>query len=210
LLNFLAEVVAITASGALSPGPLTIATIRRGIEHGWKAGFQVSIGHTIGEFSLVIVLALGFSKFLIFDFARIIVGIVGGIALAIYGIMQLRSISKDDLVHPHENYDGSSVWIGLTFSIFNPYFIVWWATVGLKLIADALTYASFMGIIVMYVAHVWMDYAWLMLLSHLAFEGKRLFSEKAYRLLLVGLSLMMLIFATYFIVDSTLILLAQT
>ena len=208
MLPFILEVVLVTASGALSPGPLTLATIRKGIEQGWRAGFQVSVGHTIVEFSIVLALALGISHVLTFEISRLIIGLLGGIVLAIYGVSQLKSIWKSSLTDSCSEYGRSAIWIGLALSAFNPYFIVWWATVGLKLIVDALAYASFFGIIVMYVAHVWMDYAWLALLSHLAFKGKRLLSEKSYRVILVLLSLVMLMFAAYFIIDSIFILIS--
>ena len=42
-LSFLIEVEIITASGALSPSPLTFATMSSGVKGGWKAGFMVAL-----------------------------------------------------------------------------------------------------------------------------------------------------------------------
>ncbi len=46
------QVMAVSASGALSPGPLTVATMALGTRGGWKAGVFVSFGHALFELPL--------------------------------------------------------------------------------------------------------------------------------------------------------------
>ena len=46
------QVMAVSASGALSPGPLTVATMALGTRSGWKTGVFVSFGHALFELPL--------------------------------------------------------------------------------------------------------------------------------------------------------------
>ncbi|MEM2347329.1 MAG: LysE family transporter, partial [Sulfolobales archaeon] len=50
---FVTTVVAISATGALSPGPLSVMTLALGVRGGWRSGFQVALGHTIFELPYV-------------------------------------------------------------------------------------------------------------------------------------------------------------
>ena len=82
-LGFFAKVVLVTSSGALSPGPLTASTVAAGTQKGWKAGFWVSVGHTIVEFPLVFLIAVGVALIFANPLVRWSVGTIGGI-IAIY------------------------------------------------------------------------------------------------------------------------------
>ena len=51
--GFAVMVIAISASGVMSPGPLFSANIIYGIREGKIAGLKIAIGHTIVELSLI-------------------------------------------------------------------------------------------------------------------------------------------------------------
>src|SRR5437867_7790481 len=138
-LDFLATVVLVSASGALTPGPLFLAATLRATRTGWLAGVECALGHTIIELPLVMGLALGLSAFLLGSVR--LIAIMGGSSLVAFALMQLRQARKDiDL-----NQRAVSVWdrrngvlVGLVFTGLNPFFIIWWATVGSLLVAKAL------------------------------------------------------------------------
>ena len=52
--------ILVTASGALSPGPLFFALITYGAKSGAKGGLGFAVAHPLIELPLVILLALGF------------------------------------------------------------------------------------------------------------------------------------------------------
>ena len=54
LLDFVATVVVVTASGALAPGPLSFGILMQGSKEGARSGFSCAIGHTLVEFPLVL------------------------------------------------------------------------------------------------------------------------------------------------------------
>jgi threonine/homoserine/homoserine lactone efflux protein len=84
----------------------------------------------------------------------------------------------------------------------NPYFIIWWLTVGAKLIYDALNLLSIHGILIMYFSHVWMDFAWLIIVSYVAFKGKEFLSTKFYKIIFIILSILLIYFGISFLIDA--------
>ncbi len=94
----------------------------------------------------------------------------------------------------------SGVLVGVVFTALNPFFLIWWATVGSLLVAQALILGAFAGVLVMFGAHIWMDYAWLAGTAKLASKGS-LFLGKWYRVLLAAFGVAMLYFGATFILS---------
>ena len=59
ILAFAVMVIAISASGVMSPGPLFTANIVYGLKEGKIAGLKIAMGHTVVEFPLIFFLGLG-------------------------------------------------------------------------------------------------------------------------------------------------------
>ena len=91
--------------------------------------------------------------------------------------------------------------MGLVFTAINPFFIIWWATVGSLLVAQALILGAFTGVLAMFGAHIWMDYAWLVGTASFASRGK-FFLGKWYRILPFTFGLGMLYFGAEFHLTS--------
>ncbi len=144
IFGFIVTIIVVTASGALAPGPLFFVNIAHGTKSGAKGGLAFSIGHTIIEFSLVMFLALGLLAVVNEPAVGSIVGVIGGIFLVAFGVLQVYQF----LVSKSEGFGGKSVssrnplLLGSIFTGLNPYFIIWWLTVGLKLIADSISWGS--------------------------------------------------------------------
>ena len=49
MLDLALKIMAITPSGAFSPGPLTASAVALGSSKGWRAGMRVALGHTLFE-----------------------------------------------------------------------------------------------------------------------------------------------------------------
>lgn len=195
-------VVVVTASGALTPGPLLLATIAHGAKRGAKSGLVISFAHTIIEFSLVMALALGLLTISSAPMIKLLIGLIGGTALILFGVLQIRdSLTRESSIEQDENGITSKnpLVIGLVFTAFNPYFIIWWLTIGSQLIIESLAYASWAGVTVMYLAHVWMDYAWLISTAYLSKKGTNLAGKKGYRIIMIVCSVILIFFGLHFI-----------
>ncbi len=181
--SFIATVVLVTASGALAPGPLFFVTVSHGAKSGAKSGLIFSVAHTMVEFALVILLASGLLAVANEPAVKIIVGVAGGVALISFGLMQIRESlwPKPDGAKHREPTTRNLLLIGLAFTGLNPFFIVWWLTVGAQLILLAIEFASFYGILFMYACHVWIDYVWLVSVAHFAKIGMNVAGLKWYR-----------------------------
>jgi len=206
-LSFVSTVVFVTASGALAPGPLFFATVSHGARSGAKGGLLFSVGHTVVELTLTAVLALGFSTIVDQPIVRPLTGLLGGVALLFFGVLQIRESMKQK--HGQTGFSSilvrNPVLLGMVFTGLNPYFIMWWLTVGIKLIWDALDFLSFIGFLLMYVSHVWMDYAWLTLSAYLARRGASLVGSRGYRILTIVFGLILICFGLNFLISTILV-----
>jgi len=202
-LSFIASVIVITASGALAPGLLFFAAISHGTRSGAKGGLLFSIGHTLVEFPLVVLLALGLLTAANQQGIKLFTGIIGGLALLAFGILQIHGTlrSRPDKPSSVGIYSRSPLLLGLIFTGLNPYFIVWWLTIGGKIIEDALIFGSFAGVLLMYVSHVWMDYAWLTGVAYLARVGTNVLGSKAYRTAMALFGVVLIYFGLTFLLS---------
>ena len=206
ILTFIAEVVGVTASGALAPGPLFVKNITEGTKSGARSGFLFAIGHTAVEFSLVIVLALGLLTVANEPVVKLVIGVAGGLALLVFGLLQIRESlsSKPVEIREEKRAYKSHLLVGTVFTGLNPYFVLWWLLPGAKLILDSADFASWTGVLLMYVAHVWMDYAWLMGTAYLARRGTKFVNRKGYRIVLLLFGLILIGFGVYFLASALL------
>ncbi len=204
LFTFIATVVVVTASGALAPGPLFFTNIAHGARSGAKGGFAFSVGHTIFELSLVLFLAFTLQIVINEPLITVVVGAVGGAASLVFGFLQIREAlaSKSLSVGETGIKARNALVLGTLFTGLNPYFIIWWLTVGITLIVNALVLASFAGVLIMYVSHVWMDYAWLIGTAYLARRGTSLIGGRGYRVVMVIFGAILILFGLYFLVSA--------
>jgi threonine/homoserine/homoserine lactone efflux protein len=206
MLTFIATVVVVTASGALAPGPAFFANIAQGIKSGAKGGLAFSVGHTIFEFSLVVLLAFTLQTVANEPLIKLVVGVAGGAALLIFGFLQIREALtlKSDVSNMEKIPSKNPLLLGILFTGLNPYFIIWWLTAGMPLIENALNLASFAGVLIMYVSHVWMDYTWITGTAYLAKKGTNLAGKKGYKILIGIFGLILIFFGLYFLMSPLL------
>jgi threonine/homoserine/homoserine lactone efflux protein len=202
---FLATVAVVTASGALAPGPLFAANLLQGAKGGLKSGFMMSVGHTLVELPLVVLIALGISSVMSFPGFSLVVGLVGGCALIGFGLVQIVGAARHRIKLDEVQEAGiqkKALVLGVGLTALNPYFILWWLTVGLGLVVQAVELGALLGVLIMYVSHVWMDYAWLTGTAYLSARGRMLIGGRGYRLLLLGLAAFLIYFGVGFVARS--------
>ncbi len=203
-LNFAATVILVTASGALAPGPLFFATISHGARSGARSGFVFSIAHTLVEFSLVMLLAFGLLSVADEPIIKLTVGVAGGVALIVFGAMQIHAslTSRFDKTELGKVATRNLLLVGLTFTGLNPFFIVWWLTAGANLILLSIEFASSVGVVFMYVCHVWMDYLWLTSVAHFSRMGTNVLGFRWYRAIMAFFGAVLVYFGTTFLINS--------
>lgn len=190
-------------SGAMMPGPMLGITIDGSLRKGWKAGPLIVLGHGILEILLIIVMILGLKDFFSNEIVAGIIGLVGGAFLAWMGYGMIKSgINKSVSLENQEiNNSGirkNLILSGLIVSVTNPYFTLWWASVGMESIRQAFT-IGLIGILAFFVGHILADIIWYSAVSLAFAKGKKLINDNVYRLIIIFLGIFIIGFSIYFI-----------
>jgi threonine/homoserine/homoserine lactone efflux protein len=201
IIEFAILVIIISASGVMSPGPLFAANITYGLREGVKSGIKIAIGHSIVELPLVILLGIGVFSLEIFPEFRTIISIFGAITLFVFAGIQIKTILKKNKNISIKPKQGPIV-TGILLSALNPFFIVWWLTIGFKLISDAMLIWAFAGILIVFLFHIWMDFAWLGITAFLASKSRKIISNRNYKIMILVLSLTLIYFGITFLIDA--------
>jgi len=200
ILPFAVMVIAISASGVMSPGPLFTANIVYGLKEGKIAGLKIAMGHTVVEFPLIVFLGLGTISLETFPEYRILITVIGAIGLFVFAGLQIKSIFGKDFRNK-TNSNKNSFLAGIFLSALNPFFIIWWLTIGIVLITESIALWGFSGILILFIFHIWMDYVWLFAVAGFASKAKNVLSNNNYKILIIGLSILLVYFGIQFLVQ---------
>jgi len=199
IFSFLGLVVVISASGVMSPGPLFAANVMYGLREGKISGIKIAIGHTIVEFPLILLLGLGFFSIESIPEMRTVITILGAAGLFVFAILQIRSVTKQKFNLETRSGQGPFV-AGILLSALNPFFIIWWLTIGLVLISESIQNFGIIGIVILFLFHIWMDYAWLFTIAAFSSKAKNYLSKRNFKIIIIGLSVILIYFGIDFLV----------
>jgi threonine/homoserine/homoserine lactone efflux protein len=199
LIIFLAGAILVSLSGVMAPGPITAVTISSGANNR-HAGALIAVGHAIIEFPLILLIIGGARKLLELETVRIAIGLAGGLFLIILAIQIIRSKAQPDSPGKTQNYKGP-ILTGIILSGGNPYFLVWWATIGLALATKARQF-GILAFGLFALVHWLCDFFWLEALSWASFKGSVLMGKKAQRYMLLICSMALLFIAAIFLYDA--------
>lgn len=196
---FLLTVAGISLSGVMMPGPVLAATIAKS----WNsrfAGSFVALGHGLVEFPLMAVIYFGLYHFFQNQSVKIALGFAGG-AVLIYmgkGIFNLKKQAEANL--NNDPASGATI-AGAVTSMLNPYFILWWVTVGSALIMKSIAF-GIVGFILFAVVHWVCDFIWYSVISYGVHHSGKIWGKKVQVVLLGASSLLLIGFGSWFIVSS--------
>jgi threonine/homoserine/homoserine lactone efflux protein len=200
LLAFYGLTAFISLSGVMMPGPVFAGTVAKGYKDK-NAGMQIALGHGVVEFPLVGFIGLGLGSFFEDQRVMIAIDLVGGAVLFYIGYNMIRMRKEVEKTEKYLPYH--PVIVGIITTISNPYFFLWWATVGLALIVIALGF-GLLAFIVFAVLHWSCDFLWDYFVSFTVFKSKRFWSEKGHNILFGICGMVMIIFGVWFIISPIL------
>jgi len=185
-------------SGALLPGPLLTVTISESSRRGVTAGPLMIFGHGLLELTLVVALIFGLAPILGRGDVFILISLTGGAVLFWMGISMLRTLPNLTLNDPAAQATSRNpVVMGIVLSAINPYWLIWWASIGLGYIMPSLQFGMF-GVTAFFLGHILADLAWYALISFGIAKGQRLFSNEFYRKLIGACALFLILFSCWF------------
>ena len=180
----------------MAPGPVTAAAIGMGARSRY-AGMLIAIGHGIVEFPLMILIVLGMGRILQLPTAQIAIGLAGGSFLLMMAIGMLRSLRSAGMQET-KVAKSAPLLAGIILSAGNPYFLFWWATVGLAL-ATTATGMGIWAFALFAVVHWLCDFIWLGALSWASFKGTGLFGSRSQQIVLMICAVALFFFGLFFI-----------
>ena len=185
-------------SGACMPGPLLTVTISETLRRGPSAGPLLVLGHGLLEALVVVLVLAGLGDWLQQPRVFAALALVGGLLLIWMGSGMLRGLPRLSLeLEAEQTASVNPITAGALVSLANPYFVLWWATIGLGYMVVAYE-AGIAGVIVFYLFHILADLVWYALISGSVSLGRSLISNRAYRWLVAGCAVFLVGFGGYF------------
>ena len=219
----------VSLTGALSPGPLTTLAVREGVRRGFWAGPALAAGHGAIELALVVALALGLNRLLDEEWLTATIALVGGTFLLWLGAQIIRTAPRQELVIGEQRGDQEPSprppgrgWLrpalaeegrltaattlglaasGVAVSVANPFWVLWWATVGTAYIATSLEEGA-AGVGVFFGAHFLTDLGWLSVIALALATGRRIISRRAYQGVLMACGVFLLGLGGWFLASG--------
>lgn len=198
------------------PGPLLTVTVGESARRGFIAGPLLVMGHGLLEGLLVVALALGLSSVFHHPLTSRVVALLGGSFLVYMAWGMIRDARSGRLDFEPSKTSGEAasreepsreirgvglrlIWTGILVSLSNPYWSLWWATVGLSYITLSLQQGS-LGLLSFFTGHVLSDLIWYSLVAALVAGGRRFFTPNLYRGIILACGLFLLFLGGSFIV----------
>lgn len=200
LVLFLAEVVGVSLTGVMAPGPITAAAIAMGARNRF-AGTLMAVGHGIIEFPLMVLITLGMDTILESAKTKVVIGFAGGAFLLIMAIQMLRGLRSAEQQEFKVTKSGPIV-AGIVLSGGNPFFVIWWASVGLNLAITATGFGIW-AFALFAIVHWLCDLIWFSVLSWASFKGSMLLGPRLQKRILLICSLVLLGFGVFFVYNAT-------
>lgn len=185
-------------SGAMMPGPLLTVTISETPRRGLMTGPLLIAGHGVLELTLVVVLLLGLGPLLRLDNVFIITAIAGSAVLLWMAFGMFKALPGLSLrAETGQTGKSNPVLAGALLSIANPYWTIWWVTIGLGYIMQSLQ-VGIWGVVSFFSGHILADLVWYSLISWGIWKGKAFISDRFYRWMIGACAAFLVVFAVLF------------
>lgn len=192
-------------SGILTPGPILTVTVAESARRGFKAGPLIISGHALLELIVVLAIILGLGAYLKSALVMGIIALLGGAMLIWLGIGMVRTAGSLSIgaqkAGDNPKHTPHPFAMGMLASISNPYWTLWWATIGLGYLVAAMK-LGLGGVIVFFLGHITADFAWYSIVSLGVSRGKALIKDKTYQMIIRFCGLLLLGFGVWFLLAA--------
>ncbi|MDO9566259.1 MAG: LysE family transporter [Candidatus Desulfaltia sp.] len=212
----------VALTGAMAPGPLLTYTIIKSVQsgrRGYLMGLWIITGHAILEMAIIIFLLFGFSFVLQNTIVVRTIGVAGGALLVYFGLSIIRNVHRGNIstsfLNPVNKTDhepqkkayssakankglDNPIVGGLIVSMSNPYWWVWWATIGFAfMIQFDISFRQWPKLLAFFAGHEAGDLICYLFVSILSCFGLRYLNKKIYYGILVCCGIFMVLFGIY-------------
>ena len=198
MLPILLSVAVISFSGVMMPGPMLAVTLAKSYKSPWT-GTWLSFGHAVIEVPLILLIYFGFAQFFQVTVVRLALSVAGSGMIIWMGVSMFRA--RSEVARKGKDLPYNAFTAGILTSVFNPFFLVWWATIGSMLIMRILEFGT-MGLIVFIMVHWLCDLAWLTLVSNVIYRTHAFWNQRVQAWLFIACSLLLVGFGIWFLISG--------
>lgn len=190
-------------TGAMVPGPLLTITVGESTKRGGITGPLIVLGHGILELILLVLIVFGVATFLNTPAILSMIAFFGGLVLMYMGYRTISGLKSYTLsIEPASTTKGlHPVVIGIVVSLSNPYWFIWWFTIGMGYVMFAGD-LGITGIIAFFAGHISSDLAWYSFVSYGIQFGGRYINLKVIKTILLFCSIFLILFGIFFIIKG--------
>lgn len=190
-------------TGAMAPGPLLTVTIGESAKRGGIVGPLVVLGHGILELALLALIVFGVANFLNNPIVFSVIAFLGGFVLVYMGYGIIRSLKNYRLseLNVATKQGINPVITGIIVSLSNPYWFIWWITIGMGYVLFARD-LGIAGVIAFFIGHILSDLVWYSFVSYSIQFGGKYFNLKVIKGILFVCSSFLIIFGIFFIIKG--------
>ncbi len=199
VIDILAMAFTIGLTGALAPGPTLVATINSSLKSGWTAGPKVALGHALVELFVFLLIVLGLAA-AAQQYSRF-TAVLGGLALIAFGLLTVKGSKKASLTAPASNTAQNPYLAGVLTSAANPYFWIWWLSIGSAMVINGLKGGLVLASLFM-IGHWGADFGWYTLVSASLDKGRKVLSEVNYQRILALCGCFLIVFGLYYLTNT--------
>ena len=198
-IDILAMAFTIGLTGALAPGPTLVATVNSSLKSGWTAGPKVALGHALVELFIFLLIVLGLAE-AAQQYSHFIAEL-GGLALIAFGLLTVKGSKKASLTASASNTAQNPYLAGVLTSAANPYFWIWWLSIGSAMVIDGLRGGIILASLFM-IGHWGADFGWYTLVSASLDKGRSVLSEVNYQRILALCGCFLIAFGVYYLTKT--------
>lgn len=199
MLAALGTVIVTSLSGVMMPGPMFTVTLAKSLKSPW-VGVLVSLGHAVIEVPLILLIYFGLANFFQNEILKLVLSVLGGGMIVWMGYDLFRARKKLASEGKDTRYNAFTA--GIVMSGLNPFFIVWWITVGSLLLMQFIDAVGSWGLPFFIIVHWMCDLVWLSLVSFTIYKTHSFWGEKVQEWVFIILSVALLYFGGQFIVKG--------
>ena len=193
----------VSLSGVMMPGPVSAMAVTEGTRRGPVAGPLVTVGHAAAEAVMLGLLVLGMNRVLQQPPVIGAIGILGGAVLAWMGWGIAGAAWRNRLDPPAEAVGRSAgrslVRTGLLTTVTNPYWLLWWATVGAAYFVRFTRFGPLAVAGLFFIGHISLDLGWNSFLALVVGAGRGKIPARAFRVVLGGCGVFLIGMSLYFV-----------
>lgn len=193
---FLATTIIVSLTGVMTPGPLFAAAIEKGYRDE-RAGIKVAVGHGLVEFPLMALIIVSLDYVFENDYVKLGIGLVGGALMLFLGASMYRGRKEIAEGGKGAIPYGPTV-AGAITTASNPYFLLWWATIGAVLVINAQFFGPII-VVVFAIVHWSCDLGWYTFTTFVVFRTKHLWTPRVHSIVFGACGVLMIAFGLYFI-----------